>query len=276
MKNYGLVSIVTPSFNCSRFIRETIEAIQAQTYNNWELLVTDDCSTDNSREIISEYALADSRIRLLCLDKNSGAGVARNNSIKAAKGRWIAFCDSDDRWLPRKLELQLEFMEQNGVALSYTDYYVCDEESVLCGYVKCLTRLSYAKILRDNGIGCLTAIYDAEKIGKHYMPIIRKRQDWCLWISIIKDCGEARGLQEPLALYRKRSGSISSNKVEMLRYNYRVYHQVLGYSAIISTFLLTFYFLPYYFYKKIKQRKDDKLICGMSSPLKQTNNTSSL
>lgn len=258
MKDYGLVSIITPSYNCSQFIGETIESIQAQTYQNWELLITDDCSSDNSREVINDYVSRDSRIKLLKLDKNSGAGVARNNSIKEAKGRFIAFCDSDDRWYPEKLEKQLAFMEANDCVLSYSSYDVCDEEGRICGYVKCRKSLNKAKILQDNGIGCLSAIYNADKIGKYYMPKIRKRQDWCLWISIINDHKKALGIQEPLALYRDRSCSISSNKIEMLKYNYRVYREVLKYDPMSSFALLMGYFMPYYFYKKIKQKEDYK------------------
>lgn len=258
MKDYGLVSIITPSYNCSRFIGETIESIQAQTYINWELLITDDCSSDNSREIISEYASKDPRIKLLKLDQNSGAGVARNNSIKEAKGKFIAFCDSDDRWYPEKLEKQLAFMEANDCVLSYTSYDVCDERGNICGYVECRKTLNKAKILQDNGIGCLSAIYNAEKIGKYFMPKIRKRQDWCLWISIIKDHKRAMGIKQPLALYRDRSGSISSNKIEMLKYNYRVYRDVQKYNPVVSFALLMGYFMPYYFFKKIKQKSDFK------------------
>ena len=261
MTDYGLVSIITPSFNCAEFIGETIESILAQTYRNWELLITDDCSTDNSREVIEKYAARDPRIKLLRLEKNSGAGIARNKSISEAQGRFIAFCDSDDRWMPGKLERQLEFMVNGGHSLTYTSYDTCDESGKIVGYVECLRRLTRATILRDNGIGCLTAIYDAEKIGKRYMPSIRKRQDWCLWISIISDIGEARGLQEPLALYRVRSGSISSNKVEMLRYNFNVYHDVLGYNKIVSAMILGGYFMPYYFYKKLKQKRDYRKRC---------------
>lgn len=258
MNDFGMVSIITPSYNCADFIADTIRSIQAQTYKNWELLITDDCSTDNSREIIKEYCDRDKRIKLFQLSQNSGAGVARNNSIKEAKGRFIAFCDSDDRWYPEKLEKQLAFMTKTGTGLSYTSYDTTDESGRIIGYVNCLPKLTFSKILRDNGIGCLTAIYDAEKIGKHYMPSIRKRQDWCLWISIIKKIGECKGLCEPLAIYRIRSGSISSNKVAMLKYNFNVYHEVLGYNKLTAFIFLVGYFLPYYFYKKIKQKRDYK------------------
>lgn len=253
-----MVSIITPSFNSSKFIGETIEAIQAQTYKNWELIITDDFSSDNSCEIIESYAAKDSRIKLIRLEKNSGAGVARNTSIQAAKGRYIAFCDSDDRWYPNKLERQLEFMKKKDCALTYSSYDVCDENDNIIGYVECLPNLNKSKIKRDNGIGCLTAIYDTEKVGKHYMPKLRKRQDWCLWIEIISSCKKAYGIQEPLAIYRDRSKSISSNKVEMLKYNYEVYHSFLKKNAVSSFSLLVFKFLPYYFYKKFKQKQDFK------------------
>ncbi|WP_300502376.1 glycosyltransferase family 2 protein [uncultured Duncaniella sp.] len=258
MQDYGKVSIITASWNCADFIGETIESITAQTYKNWELLITDDCSTDNSREVIAEYTKRDSRIKLFKLKKNSGAGIARNNSIEHASGRYIAFCDSDDRWMPNKLERQIGFMAENNYGLTYTSYDTCNESGEIIGYVECLPRLSRAKILRDNGIGCLTAIYDTNIIGKHFMPSIRKRQDWCLWIDIISSHGAAYGLREPLALYRVRQGSISSNKVQMLKYNYNVYHQVLGYNPVWSACLLGGYFLPYYFYKKFKQKQDYK------------------
>lgn len=149
-------------------------------------------------------------------------------------------------------------MAENNYGLTYTSYDTCNESGEIIGYVECLPRLSRAKILRDNGIGCLTAIYDTNIIGKHFMPSIRKRQDWCLWIDIISSHGAAYGLREPLALYRVRQGSISSNKVQMLKYNYNVYHQVLGYNPVWSACLLGGYFLPYYFYKKFKQKQDYK------------------
>ena len=254
MMDYGLVSIITPSYNSASFKAETIEAVLAQTYTNWELLITDDCSTDDTCKIISQYCEKDKRIKLFHLPTNGGAGKARNNSIKEAQGRFIAFCDSDDRWYPEKLEKQLKFMLDNNYELTYTSYDVTDEPGNFIGKVKCLKKLSYCTLLRDNGIGCLTAMYDSQRIGKMYMPLIRKRQDWCLWLSIIKKTGYAYGLQEYLSIYRERKNSISANKIEMLRHNYRVYNEVEGYGKITSFFLLMGYFMPYYFYKKIKNK----------------------
>ena len=260
MTNFGLVSIITPSYNSAVFIGETIESILAQTYTNWELLITDDCSTDNTNDIISQYIQKDNRIKFFKLEKNSGAGVARNNSIKEAKGRFLAFCDSDDCWYPEKLEKQLAFMVNNNYEFTCTSYDIYNEISnVKVGYIKCKKKITYWNLLKDNSIGCLTSIYDTSRIGKIYMPTIRKRQDWGLWLTIIKKTKTVYGLQETLAKYRIRENSISSNKIAMLKYNYKLYKDVEGFSSFSSILLLSLYFMPYYFYKKIKQRIDYKL-----------------
>lgn len=256
MNDYGLVSIITPAYNCSRFIGETIRCIRKQTYTNWELLITDDCSTDGTYELLESAAKEDPRIRIFRLKKNSGPGVARNNSIENARGRFIAFCDSEDCWLPQKLERQLEFMVEGGYALTYTSYEKCDESGRLVGYVKCPKRMTRSKIRVNNGIGCLTAIYDTEKVGKRFMPRIRKRQDWCLWIDIINRVGEARGLRQVLARYRVRRDSVSSNKSKNIRYNYEVYREMYGYSHAHSVLIMSVCFLPYYFFKRFRQKID--------------------
>ena len=254
MKDYGLVAIITPSYNSSMFIPETIEAICNQTYQNWELLITDDCSTDNSVSIIKSYANKDSRIKLLKTDVNSGAGVCRNESIKAAKGRYIAFCDSDDVWMPQKLEKQLAFMKQKDCALSYSSYMIMDENNNVYGAVISTKEVDKNSMICDCGIGCLTAMYDTGKVGKMYMPLIRKRQDWELWLSILDKCKVAYGLKEPLAYYRIRKDSISSNKVSLIKHNIRVYQIVLNYSTLKSYLVFFFCFLPHYFFKKIRVR----------------------
>lgn len=250
MQNYGLVSIITPSYNCADYISETIESIQSQTYGNWELLITDDCSTDNSREVIERYALSDPRIKLMKLPENSGAGVARNNSIREAKGRFIAFCDSDDRWYPAKLERQLSFMVKNGHAFTYTSYMTCEENGEISGIVVCRRRETLSSMMRDDKIGCLTAIYDIEKVGKVYMPDLRKRQDWALKLKVLSICGEAHGIKEPLALYRLRSNSLSQNKRALVKYNIAVYNKVLNWNIFKSYAFFIFVFMPSYVMKK--------------------------
>lgn len=244
MTDYGLVSIITASYNCAAFIGQTIEAIQAQTYTNWELLITDDCSSDNSRDVIAGYAAKDSRIKLLRLDKNSGAGIARNNSISEAKGRFIAFCDSDDRWYPDKLEKQLAFMNAKGCAVSHTSYMTCDENNRITGIIVCRKKETLNSMCKDDKMGFLTVIYDTSKTGKIYMPELRKRQDWALKLLILQKCGFACGMKEPLAYYRIREGSISRNKRALVKYNIAVFKEVLGWTAIKANLFFYCIFMP--------------------------------
>jgi len=189
-----LVSIITPTYNSERFIAQTIESVINQSYTNWEMLITDDCSNDNTIDIVKFYQSKDSRIKLFKLEKNHGAGVARNHSLKNAKGRYVAFCDADDQWKKNKLELQLKFMEENNLEFSYSDYEVIDENGNFLRNVKCPKKLTYKKLLRNNYVGCLTAIYDTKFLGKLMMSKIRKRQDWVLWLNIMKKIESTRGL----------------------------------------------------------------------------------
>lgn len=244
------VSIITPCYNSEEFIAETIESIQAQTFIDWELLITDDCSKDNTLEILRSYADNDSRIKIFQLKKNSGAGVARNNSIEQAKGRYIAFCDSDDRWYPEKLEKQIAFMREKDCAFSYTSYLTCTGDGRVSGIIVCPKIETFKNNMRDSKIGCLTAMYDTEKVGKVYLPLIRKRQDWGLTMRVLQKCNRAYGMKEPLALYRLREGSISSNKMALIKYNIATYQEVLGWSKFYSTLFFLFVFLPSHFKKK--------------------------
>lgn len=254
MDNKELVSIITPTYNSAEFISETIRSIQAQTYENWELLITDDCSTDDTVKIIENFAAEDNRIKIFRLDKNSGAGVARNNSIEKAQGRFIAFCDSDDLWMPSKLEKQIAFMKAKKATLTFTSYMTSEENGEPCGIVIARRRETYFSTKCDDGIGCLTAVYDTQPFGKFFMPTLRKRQDWGLWLTILKKCRVAYGVKEPLAIYRKRSASISHDKVKLVKYNIAVYRKVLGWPSIIAIPFFFFVFMPSYILKKIKLR----------------------
>lgn len=252
MKDYGLVSIITPSYNSAEFIADTIEAVCKQTYTDWELLITDDCSTDNTVEIVRGYMVKDARIKLQRLEKNSGAGVCRNKSIEAAQGRYIAFCDSDDVWMPQKLEMQLRFMEEKDCALVYSSYMLMDERRHVSGIVVCKNAIDFSSIRKDCGIGCLTAMYDTAKVGKMYMSSLRKRQDWGLWLEILSKCKVAYGVKEPLAYYRVRSGSISNRKWALVKHNINVYRKILHYSAVKAYLFFGFVFIPHYFFKKMR------------------------
>jgi glycosyltransferase involved in cell wall biosynthesis len=175
MQTHGLVSIITPSYNCAAFISETIEAIQAQTYTDWELLITDDCSTDNSIEIINRYADNDPRIILIRLKQNSGAGVARNHAIDCAKGQYIAFCDSDDRWFPEKLEKQISLMKSKGIALCYSSYMTCNEKGDINGIIVAPKKISYNDILKDDSM--YNPQNETEDGNKSKRPKIKTKRD---------------------------------------------------------------------------------------------------
>lgn len=258
-KTASLVSIITPSYNSQEYIDKTIESIQAQSYTNWELVITDDSSTDNTVDIVKYFQEEDSRIKLFVLDKNQGAGVARNNSIKKATGRYIAFCDSDDIWKPNKLQIQLKFMIENKIQFTYSSYEVIDNQNNLIKLVKVPHIITYKSMLIYNNVGCLTAMYDSKTLGKIYMPIMRKRQDYALWLIILSKIPFAKGLNESLACYRIREESISRNKYKLVYYNWLVYRKALKQSRMKSTILLLIFFLSLVLnQKKFKKSRNQK------------------
>ena len=254
----GLVSVIMPTYNSGRFLAESIESILNQTYRHLELLIADDCSTDRTTiDILHTYAQKDSRVKVKFMAQNLGAGEARNNAIGRAKGQYIAFCDSDDRWAPVKLEVEILAMRRGGYALCCSSYYITDNDNRIIGVNMSPRHISFAMMKRDNKVGCLTAIYDVQALGrKYYMPIIRKRQDWALFIEIIRDCRVAYGVEKPLAYYRKHTNSVSSNKVSLVKYNIAIYRSCLKFSPLKSWAYFTFFFLPTYFFKRLKQKVD--------------------
>lgn len=236
-----LVSVITPTHNLSKFISQTIESALAQTYINFEMIIVDDLSGDNTKDIIRAYTEQDSRIKLIELKMNVGPALARNIAIKEAKGRYIAFLDGDDIWLPEKLEKQIKFMSDNALAFTYSSYYLMDEEGNSIGKFITKKNVSYYSLLKTNSIGCLTAIYDTNKIGKNMMPSILKRQDYGLWLNILKEIKTARGILEPLAVYRLRKESVSSNKLIALKYVWKIYRDVEKLNIFTSIYYLCFY-----------------------------------
>ncbi|MFW5821410.1 MAG: glycosyltransferase family 2 protein [Bacteroidota bacterium] len=236
-----LVSIITPTYNSVNFIQSTINSIIEQTYTNWELLITDDCSNDGTWEILQKFAKKDKRIKIFRLEKNSGAGVSRNNSIKHATGRYIAFCDSDDLWEPEKLEVQIQFMIENNYVFTYGPYKVVDENRNYKGTFYPPEKLNYRDMLKSCSIGCLTAAYDTEKLDKLYMPSIRKRQDYALWLEILKKIEFAYSYKETLAVYTARSRSISSNKIFAAQYQWKIYREVEQLNIIKSLYYMLHY-----------------------------------
>lgn len=237
--NFITVSIIMPSFNSSSTIIESIRSIQRQTYPYWELLITDDCSTDNTVELVRLLAKEDHRIIVQINKANSGAGFSRNNSIRCSKGKYIAFLDSDDIWLPNKLSAQVSYMEKTGALFSYTAYQKFSDQG-LGGVVMVPTKVTHNQLLRGCVIGCLTAMFNAEILGRQTMPLIRKRQDLGLWLQLLKLCDEAHGIQEVLAQYRTDSG-MSQNKFNAARYQWRLYRDVVGLSFLQSTWYFGWY-----------------------------------
>lgn len=236
-----MVSIITPSFNSVNYICHTIESILNQSYRNWELLIIDDCSTDNSREVIESYVNQDARIKLICLEQNSGAAVARNTGIENATGRFIAFLDSDDTWHPKKLEQQVGFMLNHNYTFTYTKYHQVNENGEKIGELHFPLKTSYRELLKTCVIGCLTTMYDSHKLGKVYFPLIRKRQDYALWLKILKQVDYAYCVPEDLASYTVRSDSISANKWKVAQYNWKLYRDIEKLNILSSAY----YFLNY-------------------------------
>lgn len=222
-----IVSIITPTYNAQKFILETIQSVREQTYHNWEMIICDDCSKDDTVKIIKKEAEKDKRIKLIQLEQNSGAAVARNTALKEAKGKYISFLDSDDLWYPDKLQKQISFMIEKNAEFSFSAYHLIDESGKKTGKtINVPIEIDYKSLLKNTIIGCLTVMLDREKIGLVQMPNIRTRQDTALWLSILKKGYIAHGIQEPLAKYRKVEGSISSNKLKMAKQNWRLYRNI--------------------------------------------------
>lgn len=245
----GLVSIIMPSYNTASFIEETIQSVLNQTYTNWELIIVDDCSTDNTDEVLEN--IKDSRIRYFKNDKNSGAAVSRNKALREARGQWIAYLDSDDLWMPEKLEKQIHFMETNGYAFSYTNYEEIDVNGNKTG-----VSITGPKKITKTGMfnycwpGCLTVMFDANKIGLIQIEDIKKNNDYAMWLKVCRkaDCFL---LDETLGQYRKgRIGSVSTHSIKtMIGWHYKLYREAED-MGILSSLFNTGRNLVFGFYKK--------------------------
>ena len=232
-----IVSIITPTYNCAAFIARTIESVLAQTYQNWEMIIVDDRSQDNTREIVDDYMRRDSRIKYHLLDVNSGAAVARTTAMRLASGAYMAFLDSDDIWMPDKLERQIKWMQDNGYAFSCTAYEQINEEDVPLGKtVKTIKKTNYNRLLLDCPVGNSTVMYDVEKMGKFEVPDIRKRNDDALWLQMLKKEEYIWGMPDVLMKYRIRQNSISSNKLKVIKYHWILYREIEHLSVIRSAF----------------------------------------
>lgn len=235
------VSIIMPLYNAAPFVQGALESVLAQSYPYWELLVIDDASNDASVTLVTEFMQEDPRIRLLKFHENCGAAVARNRGLQEARGRYIAFLDSDDRWLPHKLEVQLGCMESSRLPFTYSAYYRINEAGEKIATIGVPAKVSYRDMLKTCYVGCLTAMYDTAIFGKVEMPLIRRRQDYALWLRLLKRVEFAYGINEPLALYRVRAGSISSNKASTSLYNWKIYRDIEELTFPYSIYLFSQY-----------------------------------
>lgn len=237
-----LVSIITPAYNAAEYIAETIESVLAETYPYWEMLIVNDCSTDNTAKIAQSYAAKDRRIKLINLTENSGAAIARNTVIQNAKGRYIAFLDSDDLWKKEKLQKQLKFMQQNGYAFTFMAYehFKSNKENIK-NKVPAPKKLKYRDALKGNQIGCLTVMLDRKQLARIKFTE-QKHEDYILWLNILKTGITAYGINESLALYRTgNSKSISSNKLQSALWTWNVYRKVQKLSILKSIYYMCFY-----------------------------------
>lgn len=237
--NKPIISIITPAYNCKNTIAETYDSIKAQTFSHWEWIVIEDHSTDDSFEYIKDLVSNDSKVVLLQTTKNSGAAVARNVGINAAKGRFIAFLDADDLWLENKLEEQMDFMISNDYGLTYTDYYLLYKNKNMKKFILKKDYASYKSLLKKNDIGCLTVMFDTDKVGKILMPLdCEKREDYGAWLDATRNGLIARRLNKLLSIYRIGESSVSSNKIKMVKYQYRVYRRHEHFGPFKSAWLV--------------------------------------
>ena len=233
------VSIITPSYNCGSYISDTIESVLAQTHTNWEMVIVDDCSTDDTCEVVAEYAAADSRIIYHKLEQNSGAAVARTKAMELADGDFMAFLDSDDLWTPEKLELQLKFMRDNGYSMTATAYRKINEngDDMMKTITPPLTT-DYNRLLLDCPVGNSTIMYSVRNMGKFSVPNILKRNDDALWLKMLKTEKYIYGMPDVMMSYRVRSNSISSNRLALVKYHWILYRDIERLSVVRSVYLI--------------------------------------
>lgn len=253
-----LISIIMPSYNTEKYIGDSIRSILAQTYTNWELIIVDDCSTDNTDEAVAPF-LQDFRIRYLKNAHNSGAAISRNYALREAKGKWIAFLDSDDLWHPEKLEKQLAFMKENGYAFTYTDYMIQLNDQWLPYIYTGPKVVNRRKMYNYCYFSTITVMYDQERIGLVQIEDLRKNNDYAMWLQIIEKSNCYR-LPECLSYYIKHEGSISSgSKLRLIKWHYILFNKGLKKNTVVSV-MLTLRNLFFGVIKKIKYKEKTTVI----------------
>lgn len=229
----NLVSVIMPAYNCQAFLRDSVSSVIAQTYPDWELLIINDASTDDSLAVARELAASDARIRVIDLEKNGGVAQARNAGLKAARGRYVAFLDSDDLWLPEKLRTQLEFMQHSDAAFTFTQYRRFSPAGPLSKAISVPAVVDYKQLLRGNVIGCLTVVIDRTRIPDPSMPSI-KHEDYVTWLRILRSGNVAHGISQDLARYRVAAGSVSADKKKAAAWTWNIYRNIEGLSLVRS------------------------------------------
>lgn len=255
-KEEALVSIIMPAYNCENFISIAIDSAVSQTYKNWEIVVVDDCSTDNTAAVVLDYIVRDSRVKYHKLDNNSGAALARNKAIDLASGKYIAFLDSDDLWFCNKLEKQINFMKENGYHFTCTSYTKIDEQgNYLDRIVTAKKKLDYDGILKSCP-GNSTVIYNSQELGKFKIPDIKKRNDYVMWLQIIKKELYLYGIEEPLGSHRITSEGISSNKKSLVGYHWKVYREIEKLSIFKSSYLIIHWIVSTIFKTRLRMARN--------------------
>ena len=235
----ALVSIITPSYNSAKFIAETIQSVQNQTYTNWEMIIVDDGSSDDTENVVLSILQNDNRIQFHKLSQNSGPAVARNTGIEKASGDYMTFIDADDIWFPTFIENNIKTIQETGIPFVFSSYRRANEqlEFVYSDFIV-PKKVSYTDILKSNSISCLTAFLDIKKLGKKYMPLIRKRQDMGLWLNYLKVIPFAHGIQETQAIYRIRENSLSRKKSDLIKYQWQFYREVEKLNVFESSYYM--------------------------------------
>lgn len=248
-----LVSIIMPAYNCEHFIEESIRSVLAQTYTKWELLIVDDCSTDNTWTILQAQAAKDNRIRIFRQPQNAGSGKARNKGIEEAKGRYIAFLDSDDWWYSTKLQKQLDFMQSHQYEFTCTWYEDAKTDLTPYHISRPKDKQNFRYMRYGNEVGTPGVIIDTQRIGKIYMPDFRRGQDWCLWLRILQHVDYLRVCPFVSFKYRHNDASVTRNKWVMVKAVMNIYQNELHYSFPHALYVFAFGFMPRNIYRKLHQ-----------------------
>lgn len=243
------VTVITPAYNAEKYIAETIESVQKQTFSDWEMIIVDDCSTDNTVNIAKSYAENDPRINVIIQQANGGVAAARNKALSVANSEFVAFLDSDDKWTSEKLEKQIKFMKANGCLLSYTYYQGFDSASGELGRVfKAPKTMTYKSIFKDTSIGCLTVMVNKKQTGPFEMPLLKHTEDNCTWQKILKNGDKAYLIPEVLALYRIGNESLTKSKSNSAKNQWSYYRDYYKFSVIKS-----FYYFCFYAFNAVKK-----------------------